>query len=938
MKLLFDKVPTWADPDDPDDRSELLSAQGFGAEGSPQAGFRLALYEVVASQIADDDPPEVWKTAQRLLNVGLDRRGVLRNLTMAFNASLLDTVRDKRSFDAAEYANLLELLPLPAIAEVEDIMLTIVRERQPIELEEMEGFVWSTLGLPQGQEPFATYLDRVVERIMEPEGQLVLLAGDVVVEPVSLCEGIVLTHRLTQDDRDLDALPLDVDLCVFARHEEVLRTPIGGEIEFFLEEGGVPEWKGPVGWLKGFQPGTLLGVRVEDATVSLEAVGAELNMNPDTVVALRETFEAEIDDAWVPVIAEEVVLSALARDRSAFATPQLPLTELCDAAGIEIRYGYLAHEESVWQNQAEIQRGARVTRRLDDPDDVSAVLGVMDRFETDAEDPDELRQMLMDIRRPGVFDVALDEMFGLDDDLDRIDAAAAFVERGLDIARRPEQVAVAHLIGAIVAERRQDPLGGEKHLQLAVEADRDWAPAVDRLAWYQSDRGEAAAAARLWERLGTPSDDPDLHEVEQFSNTTTGPRLGRNDPCWCGSGRKYKQCHLGRADVPPLPERVGWLCRKATAYMERRGGPPVHDLYDLALLRAGSQDGVALAGAMADPFVIDVALHELDWFGRFLVERGELLPEDEQLLAASWTLVDRTIYEVLEVVPGVSVEVQDLRTAERFDVRERTFSHQAHPGLLICGRAVPDGEGHQFIGGIFTVAPGTEAGLLALLDEKDGYRLIEYLAELERPPSLVTREGEPLVVCVAELEISDTHVAEDLMDRMFRRAGDMEWVETHDLSEGESIQRAAIHLAATRLTIETMSEARLDRLLSLMLREIEGARLLRDERRPFDPRKSQLSSISTPTAGPEIGGPDIGPEELAALDRWREETEERWCDEPIPALGHLTPRQAVADPTRREAVERLLASYEEMDRRSHDQGFVALRVTRLRRLLLLPPP
>ncbi|NBD36351.1 MAG: hypothetical protein GVY30_10210 [Chloroflexi bacterium] len=21
-------------------------------------------------------------------------------------------------------------------------------------------------------------------------------------------------------------------------------------------------------------------------------------------------------------------------------------------------------------------------------------------------------------------------------------------------------------------------------------------------------------------------------------------RPGRNDPCWCGSGKKYKQCHL----------------------------------------------------------------------------------------------------------------------------------------------------------------------------------------------------------------------------------------------------------------------------------------------------------------------------------------------------------------------------------------------------------
>jgi len=24
----------------------------------------------------------------------------------------------------------------------------------------------------------------------------------------------------------------------------------------------------------------------------------------------------------------------------------------------------------------------------------------------------------------------------------------------------------------------------------------------------------------------------------------TGPELSRNDPCWCGSGKKYKHCHM----------------------------------------------------------------------------------------------------------------------------------------------------------------------------------------------------------------------------------------------------------------------------------------------------------------------------------------------------------------------------------------------------------
>ncbi|MCE2453841.1 MAG: SEC-C domain-containing protein, partial [Nitrospinae bacterium] len=29
-------------------------------------------------------------------------------------------------------------------------------------------------------------------------------------------------------------------------------------------------------------------------------------------------------------------------------------------------------------------------------------------------------------------------------------------------------------------------------------------------------------------------------------------KIGRNEPCWCGSGKKYKHCHLGRENQTPL--------------------------------------------------------------------------------------------------------------------------------------------------------------------------------------------------------------------------------------------------------------------------------------------------------------------------------------------------------------------------------------------------
>ncbi len=30
-----------------------------------------------------------------------------------------------------------------------------------------------------------------------------------------------------------------------------------------------------------------------------------------------------------------------------------------------------------------------------------------------------------------------------------------------------------------------------------------------------------------------------------------GTEVGRNDPCPCGSGKKYKQCHLGQDETSP---------------------------------------------------------------------------------------------------------------------------------------------------------------------------------------------------------------------------------------------------------------------------------------------------------------------------------------------------------------------------------------------------
>jgi hypothetical protein len=82
---------------------------------------------------------------------------------------------------------------------------------------------------------------------------------------------------------------------------------------------------------------------------------------------------------------------------------------------------------------------------------------------------------------------------------------------------------------------------------------------------------------------------------------------------------------------------------------------------------------------------------------------------------------------------------------------------------------------------------------------------------------------------------------------------------------------------------------------------------------------SMLDRDAIQAALDELGDAD----ESAVLARLNSEisrqVQTRWLDEHVPALGGLTPRQAAADPTRREQLERLLSEFDRSDERLREQ-------------------
>ena len=168
------------------------------------------------------------------------------------------------------------------------------------------------------------------------------------------------------------------------------------------------------------------------------------------------------------------------------------------------------------------------------------------------------------------------------------------------------------------------------------------------LAGYAADRGDAREAARLLRAGNVGPDDEYLGaavwgEIEPFLKRPTST-VGRNDPCPCGSGRKYKTCHLGNEQYP-LSDRAAWLYRKGSRYV---GEHLAHEHGELAMALVDAAGGgpQLLSQVIDSELIYDLTLEELGGFRRFIDRRKSLLPKDERELASLWLLADRSLYRV----------------------------------------------------------------------------------------------------------------------------------------------------------------------------------------------------------------------------------------------------------------------------------------------------
>lgn len=823
-----------------------------------------------------------------------------------------------------------------------EVLMDVLGDGCPRSLEEIaDGF--ACRGHDLGPQPLDTVDDLAMADGLAP----LLSIGDgdrwVYLPPLLLDRSF--THSISALEIEHDCLSLDVDfegIALLDEDERYVRladgTPLisvlsGLDGSLLEERGTPPEAVGMSAWL--LPTGTLsrLGIRAGDlVAVTVRADGFELGRAQSAGINPSLPPPPEY-----PMEIGELVASVCVADPTAFRTPARPLRDLLRDAGYSVNGDYVASagfDFDAWRARMHADHIADLHRI--EPDEARAVLAltalhrpVQQTLEMLADsEPDAVEALLHDgapvspppptepgkpsvgeallpLADPVVAEAAAVEILGTG----RAHALALAVVAGSIEPALPRGVRPSiRWLRARALERLGRVVEAEAAYERVLILDPGYPPALYALAQIASERGDADRGLALLRRAGAPADDG-LGQLLTAVRPVARTDIGRNQPCWCGSGRKYKVCHLQREQLP-LEERAAWLYQKAAAYLQ--DGPWRSHALTLAGIRAEHNTAPsALWDALNEGLVADALLFEGGAFREYLTERGVLLPEDELLLAQQWLLCERSVWEIESVTPDSGFRARDLRTGDRADVRERMGSRSLKPGMLVCTRIVPAGDTMQCFGGIEIVSMQERDWLLELFDrEYESGELIAALSAKFAPPTLQNTEGEPLMQCEAVIHPSDPQQFAAALDEHYERDGDGEpWLE-HVITHGMRRIRAFIRRDGETFTVEANSTARYERVIAV-LRSIDPAVQIVSEKRTTAKAMLAKAHAAEPPSGEALDPAD--PDVAAVLHHIVRRHETAWLDEPVPALGNVTPRQAADDPTRRPDLIRLLDTFPDTD-------------------------
>jgi hypothetical protein len=422
---------------------------------------------------------------------------------------------------------------------------------------------------------------------------------------------------------------------------------------------------------------------------------------------------------------------------------------------------------------------------------------------------------------------------------------------------------------------------------VALEGTHAHEQVLTYLAELRSERGDLRGALGLYDRLDYVED-----AAEELRSLATGPTVtaGRNDPCPCGSGRKFKRCCSAKQLEPDAGSLMRWVNLKLEAWVETpRNRPALLEAIDamgLTVLHDGegplwllARDDVLFEGALAK---------------KFLRERGHRLPEVERKLIKSWLDSRLDIYEVASTAGRRTT----LRPIGKDSTVDAVAPMGFEPGTILLTRIVPGPDGEPTLRITVEVPRIWRPHIWRLVREGEIWEAVATMAELRSGPRVQTTDGQDIVFCEGVFGVDEG--IEALLDAAYESRGEGEWTWTN----AKGRVAAALELEGGKLRVRTMSKER----WSAVVATLGEAGCLED----YQERSPEEASLQS---GPPSPVREAPPAEIAqALAEHARQLEQEWVNGSVPALGGLTPREALSSPRWRVELAELLRDFDMMAR------------------------
>jgi len=459
-------------------------------------------------------------------------------------------------------------------------------------------------------------------------------------------------------------------------------------------------------------------------------------------------------------------------------------------------------------------------------------------------------------------------------------------------------------------------------------------------------------------------------------------KIGRNDPCPCGSGKKYKNCCLKKekslreqTSVTPTEERVerliwGFIYKKAKPDLKAFIADFLEKMRPLQEKDQNNQD------FLKNKFLLELGNLLFFYFGtlssnqyvleEFLRFKGKNLSPEEQSVVKGYLQTYLTLFELTETDKKCWITLKDLLTDKEYRVKDFRAATLYPAGEYILGNVVNIGPYFRF-GKIGIIIPPVFISVLkdrlerlfSSSGEKDyvsfarkyASKIVFTAFELLSQgfePRFITTEGDKVIFLKAvyktktpeeikQLLITANFISQDENTFSLAKPAEMSSLASpfSEAAPGTIIisKRIAedleeigmVTFEKDLIVLEALSETRMKKLKEIF-EKLAGSRASF----VFDVISEPKTRVSTSKETFLQESRELPPGEDA---EWRLKELLAWLDSPDAALGGKTPREAWQDPTLRKKVEDLLRRFAYVEEQYQREGKPSVNINLLRKML-----